>query len=105
MSTPPSKHDIEVATDTLRTESKVWSESSAMLRTIAGQAEQLRMSRVEFGIFQIIVADYHLVVDAVTGRCQEGAERMDEIASTLHRVADTYDAEEQKNLHQLRHLY
>jgi hypothetical protein len=105
VSASPGKHDIEVATDTLRAESGLWLDQCDALHTAAGKAEQLRMDRLEFGMFQLVVADYHAVVDQITARCQEGTQRMTEIASTLRRVADTYDAEEQKNLHQLRHLF
>ncbi len=101
----PSTTQIKVATKTLRDEADIWDQQSVTAKTIANQTDSLRMDRLEAGIFQIIVSDYGSVVDQITARSQEGQQRMADIASTLHQVANTYDQEEAENLHHLKNLY
>lgn len=102
---PPSKDQVKVATDALRTEASAWDRQSSALGKIVGQANGLRLDRVEAGIFQIIFNTYSSVVDQVTARCGEGQQRTTDVANTLHQVADTYDEEEAANLHRLKNLY
>ncbi|MGH3869106.1 MAG: hypothetical protein ACRDQ4_23930 [Pseudonocardiaceae bacterium] len=101
----PSKDQIKVATEKLRTEAGIWDQQSNMAGKIASQTDSLRMDRLEAGIFQIIVSAYGSVVDQVTARSREGQQRMADIANTLHQVANTYDQEEAENLHHLKNLY
>ncbi|MGH4008864.1 MAG: hypothetical protein ACRDTH_12030 [Pseudonocardiaceae bacterium] len=102
---PPSKAQVKVATDALRTEAGIWDQQSRELDKIVGQADGLRLERIEAGIFQIIFDAYTSVVDQVTARSGEGSQRMAEVANTLHQVADTYDDEEAANLHLVKNLY
>lgn len=101
----PSKSQIKVATDTLRTEAGIWDQQSIIAGKITSQTDSLRMDRLEAGVFQIIVSAYGSVVDQVTARSREGQQRMADIANTLHQVANTYDQEEAENLHHLKNLY
>lgn len=80
----PSKDQIKVATETLRTEAGIWDKQSSMARKVAGQTDSLRMDRLDTGIFHLIVSDYESVVDQVTARAREGQQRMVDIANTLH---------------------
>ncbi|MFF5180443.1 hypothetical protein ACFY2Q_20650 [Micromonospora sp. NPDC000316] len=105
MTPPPSKKDVEVATDTLRVEAGMWLRHSDQMAVITSMAEGLRMTALEAGLFQLIVTPYDEAADQITARCREGQQRMTEIATTLRKVADTYDAEEANNAHQLNNLY
>jgi hypothetical protein len=102
---PPTREQLQVATDALRTEAGVWDAQSAKMGEIVTKSADLRLSRIEAGIFQIIVGPYDAATDQVTNRCREGQQRMTEVATTLRQVADTYDAEEARNEHRLRNLY
>ncbi len=102
---PPNKSDIDVATASLRTEASIWDHQSQQIATIAPKAGGLKMTRLEAGIFQLMVSAYDEVVDMVTSRCREGSQRMSEIASTLRQVANTYEDEERHNEHAFRSLY
>jgi hypothetical protein len=95
---------FEVATDTLRKEAGVWDQQSKLITEIASQADQLRFTRIEAGIFQLIVTPYGEVVDAVTTRCKEGGVQMTDIATTLRQVATIYDEEERNGVHRLMNL-
>ena len=102
---PPDKHEVVVATETLRTEADMWLHNGDQLQAIAGKADGLRMSRMEAGVFQLLVSAHDEIADQITARCREGQQRMTAIATTLHQVADTYDAEDANNLHELKNLY
>jgi uncharacterized protein YukE len=102
---PPSKAQIKVATDALRTEAGVWDQQSSELGKIVNQAHGLRLDRIEAGIFQIIFDAYASVANQVTARSREGQKSMADVADTLHQVADTYDEEDVTNLHLLKNLY
>ncbi|MGC9665583.1 hypothetical protein ACNTMW_03395 [Planosporangium sp. 12N6] len=103
--TSPSKTDIEVAIASLRAEADIWDGQSEQIAAIVPRVEALRMTRLEAGIFQLMVSSYDQVVDLVTARCHEGAQRTTEIASTLRHVADTYEDDERRNEHAFRNLY
>ncbi|HEV7452893.1 MAG TPA: hypothetical protein VGO16_16215 [Pseudonocardiaceae bacterium] len=102
---PPSKSQIKVATDALRTEAGTWDQQSSALDKIVSQADGLRLERIEAGIFQVIFDAYASVVDQVTARSREGRQRMTDVANTLHKVADTYEEEDVANLHLVKNLY
>lgn len=102
---PPSKAQIRVATDALRTEAGIWDQQSSELDKIVSQANELRLERIEAGIFQVIFDAYASVVDQVTAWSGEGRQRMTDVANTLHQVADTYDEEDAANLHLFKNLY
>jgi hypothetical protein len=93
---------VKVATDALRTEAGVWDQQSAQMGTIAGQAEDLRFSRLQAGVFQIVVGAYNDVVEQVHSRCQEAVTRMKEIADTLQQVAAVYEKEEIDGAHLIK---
>jgi uncharacterized protein YukE len=102
---PPTAEQIRVATEALRTEAGVWDAQAAQLNRIGPMTEALRLNRVEAGLFQVIFDTYQQVIDQVVARADEGGQRMDEIATTLRQVADTYDREEAANTHMLNNIY
>ncbi|MCU1431423.1 MAG: hypothetical protein JWP95_528 [Actinotalea sp.] len=83
--------EIEVVTAALRSEAATWEEQSGALTTIASQAEALRLSYLQAGIFMPIVESYESAVNQVSDRCTEGSQRMADIAAALRRNADAYD--------------
>jgi len=102
---PPTAQQIKVATDALRAEAGVWDTQSGQLGTIRSKVGELTFSRLEAGIFQVLVSVNDELVGHVTARCGEGSTQLAAIASTLRCVADTYDAEERANEHSFRNLY
>ena len=95
---------FQIATDTLRTEATLWDKESKQLGAIATKAGGLQLTRLEAGIFQVVVGAYNAVDTAVTDRCTEGAKQMTDIGTTLRQVAATYDEEEKNNTHRLLNL-
>jgi uncharacterized protein YukE len=102
---PPTSQEVKVATDALRTEANVWDHQSDQMHAISTKVAGLRMTRLEAGIFQVVVGAYDTLVDQVSARCQEGHDRMHDIAATLRPIADTYDTEDAKGEHRLMNLY
>ena len=102
---PPTSDQITVATTALRTEAGTWDELSTEIGKIPTKAEELRLTRIEAGLFQVIFDAYDDVVDQVIARTNEGKKQMTDIGSTLRSVADTYDSEEAAGEHRLRNLY
>jgi len=96
---------FQVATDSLRTEAGVWDQQAQQIKNIADKADGLRFTRLEAGIFQLIVTPYSEVVDAVVTRCREGSQQMVDIANTLRNVAKIYDEEEKNHEHKMRKLW
>jgi uncharacterized protein YukE len=102
---PPTKESIKVATDALRKEAGVWDNESAEMGKAVAKADSLRMTRLQAGIFQLIVTSYEPAVDQIVARSTEGEHQMTEVGKTLRDVANAYDADEAANEHRLRNIY
>lgn len=87
---PPDQ--LRYATDELRGEAKIWDDQGVAMGQIAAAAEGLDLTRLEAGIFQLIVSPYNSVVQQVTARCREGQQAMSDIAETLVLVARDVEA-------------
>lgn len=68
-------------------------------------AARLGFDRLQAGVFQVIVTAHTDLAAAIAARCGEASIEMARIAATLEEVADTYDDEERRHVHALRHLY
>lgn len=96
---------IDVITDALRKEAGIWDGEAAEMGRIGPKAEELRLDRVEAGLFQVIFDVYGEVIDQVIARADEGRQRMTEIGSTLRTVADTYDRVDTDNAQNLQNVH
>lgn len=94
---PNPEQQFEYATAELRSEARIWDDASAQLGTITSMVEGLELTRVEAGIFQLIVEPYNAVVAQVSDRCSEGAQAMTDIADTLVRISNNMDVTEATN--------
>ncbi|MFI2666694.1 hypothetical protein [Micromonospora carbonacea] len=103
--TTPSRGQVTVATNTLRTEAGEWEGQSTTIGGIGSKVAGMELGRVEAGLFQLIVSPYNDVVQQVSQRCDEGKKSMAEVAQTLRKVADTYDEEDRNNAHKIHKLY
>ncbi|WP_433344202.1 type VII secretion target [Micromonospora sp. CA-111912] len=102
---PPSRNQVTVATNTLRSEATEWDGQSATVGGLGSKVAGMELGRVEAGLFQLIVSPYNDVVQQVSQRCDEGKKAMTEVAQTLRKVADTYDEEDRNNAHKIHKLY
>jgi hypothetical protein len=90
----PDGGQVSVATNTLRSEAAEWDTESGQMAALAATTSGMEFSRLEAGIFQLMVGPYDTLVQAVTERCREATTAMADIGTALHGVADTYDAED-----------
>jgi hypothetical protein len=102
---PPDKQMIQAATGALRDEAKIWDDQSRTLGNIKPKVEDLRLNRIEAGLFQLIVTEYEKAIDVIVARTGEGQRAMTNVADTLRTVADTYDQEEAAGVHRMKHIY
>ena len=96
---------IAVALDAIRHEAAGWGMRSDDLRRVRQMVDGMRMSRLESGLFMMLLDEYLELINVVSGRCGEGMVRSTEISDALRRVAEVYDDEERRNLHSLMNLY
>lgn len=100
----PGNGQIDVITDALRKDAQIWDDEAAATGNILPKAEELRLNRIEAGLFQVIFDTYHNVIDQVISRSSEGKLRMTEIGSTLRATADAYDRIDADNAQNLRSI-
>ncbi|MFG2674622.1 hypothetical protein [Streptomyces sp. NPDC048445] len=86
--------DLKHITDALRTEATMWDEQSVAMGEVSRTAQGMRMTRLEGGLFFLIVPDYCDAIDQITSRCSEGEARMSEVADALIKNANAYDNHE-----------
>lgn len=101
----PTPDQVRVATEKLHHEADVWTAQSESLNTLLGQANQLTMTRLEAGPFQLVVGPYSDLLAQITGRAGEGRQATAAVGQTLHQIADTYAREDATHAHALRNLY
>lgn len=102
---PPTRQEVIVATDALRTEAAEWDLQSTAIGDVGTKVSGMQLGRVEAGLFQLIVSPYNDVVDQVAARCAEGTVAMTDIAATLRAVATTYDNEDRSGAHRISGIY
>ncbi|MEU3222059.1 hypothetical protein ABZ695_02730 [Streptomyces sp. NPDC006976] len=86
--------DLKHITDALRAEAKMWDEQSDSMGQVAGAVQGMRMTRLEAGLFQMIVSSYSEAIDQISTRCLEGQVCMADVADALIKNANAYDNQE-----------
>ncbi|MFF1914598.1 hypothetical protein ACFVYE_23885 [Streptomyces sp. NPDC058239] len=86
--------DLKHITDALRTEAGMWDNQSASMGEVAHAADGMRLTRLEAGLFQLVVSNYNEAIDQISSRCLEGQSRMSEVADALIKNANAYDNHE-----------
>lgn len=86
--------DLKTVTDVLRSEAHMWDRQADTMKDLHSMIEGLRMSRLEAGMFQVLFSAYENAVDQLSARCNEGHDRMREIADALIENAKAYDNRE-----------
>jgi hypothetical protein len=103
--TPPTPDTVHVATEALRGDARVWAQQADALGATAALAQSLAVTRLEAGVFQVLIGAYTEVQRSVAAHCDEGRTAMTAVADTLRRVADTYEGEDARHEHALNNLY
>jgi hypothetical protein len=101
----PTPEEVRVATAALRSEANLWDEQAGRVSALAADAAGMEFGRLEAGLFQMMVGPYNDVIRVVSQRCNQGSTAMTDIAATLRRVADTYEAEDAAGAHRITNIY
>ncbi|MBZ4323525.1 hypothetical protein [Streptomyces huiliensis] len=86
--------DLKVITDGIRTDARMWDAQSTLLGGIHNTVEGLRMTRLEAGLFQVLLSAYTDAVNQISSRTSEGRDRTKEVADTLVVNARAYEDHE-----------
>ncbi|MFI6172972.1 hypothetical protein ACIBCN_39770 [Nocardia sp. NPDC051052] len=101
----PTPQELQVATGALRNEARTWTAEADTMGGLKTKIDGLEFGRVDAGIFQAIVDKHADLVHKLSGLCQEGSQRFEEVGSTLQICADTYDAEDAAGKHTFETLW
>ncbi len=88
--------DIDVVTEALKKDARMWEEQSVTLGEIHHTVEGLRLTHLEAGLFQVIFNAYGRAIDHLSKISLEGKHRMDEIADALYKNAHAYEDREEQ---------
>ncbi|WP_433726059.1 hypothetical protein ACQP0C_32090 [Nocardia sp. CA-129566] len=103
MGADPQK--LKVATGSLRSDAGLWDSKSTTMQELKTKIETLTFTRLEAGLFQVIVnANDELVAD-LASRSGEASQRFTEVANVLRVCADTYEAEDAAGKHRIDNVW
>ncbi|WP_328696580.1 hypothetical protein [Streptomyces sp. NBC_00342] len=97
--------DLKHITDALRTEAGMWDKQSASMGEVSRAADGMRLTRLEAGLFQLVVTNYNEAIDQISARCSEGESRMAEVADALIKNANAYDNHEAETTKSVEDAY
>ncbi|MFC9897982.1 type VII secretion target [Nocardia sp. NPDC127579] len=101
----PTKQAISVAVDAVRAAAHHWEVAADALEKAKQAAEKAKFEKAEAGVFALAYDKYKDAPGFMRDRMTEGMEVCRTIAHTMRHVADTYQAEDERNEHAIRNLY
>ncbi|WNI31233.1 hypothetical protein [Streptomyces sp. ITFR-6] len=97
--------DLKHITDALRSEAGMWDKQSVSMGEVSRAADGMRLTRLEAGLFQLVVSNYNEAIDHISARCSEGESRMAEVADALIKNANAYDNHEAETTKSVEDAY
>ena len=102
----PAAEQIAVSLEALRADAADWDHAASELRTAGRRADAAVVPSAAFSFAGGPVAQaYELLRVNTAGLLAAGAREFADIAESLRAAADTYEADELRNLHRLRNIY
>ncbi|HLS75971.1 MAG TPA: type VII secretion target [Nocardia sp.] len=101
----PSNDQIHAALDQMRKTADDWETAAEHLDKALQLTADVKLNRVEAGVFQAAYHKYEPSPGYTGDRAREGAAVCREIASTLRNIAKVYEEEDKRGEHALRQLY
>jgi hypothetical protein len=101
----PTSGEIRVSTDAMHVEAGVWFTAAGELQAAAARARALVIDHYDSTVFREFIEEHNAAVDQVAALCRSGYTQLNDVGFTLGDVADTYQAEEDANLHAMDNLY
>lgn len=102
--TPPDAGELKAALAKFGEDAKLWNEHKAALEKAKAGAEGLDIESLAFGpaVWVGLDARYREVQQMIIDRLGEGAREFGAIAGNLIKARDTYQREEEKNIHAIK---
>lgn len=85
---------LEAIVNEIRTEAAHWDTHKTLCSGVSAAGDALRMTRLQAGLFQLIVDTNNRVCDLVQAECAQAATHMGEAATALRADADHYEDHE-----------
>ena len=82
--------DLKVTVDAIKKDADLWEKESSVGTSVATAATNLRMSRLQAGVFQIIVDTNNEVCDFVNAAGTRASQQMKAAAAALRANARAY---------------
>lgn len=101
----PSADQITVAVDRMRAVAGHWEAAATLLETAKGQTDSVKLYPATVGPFVKSLEKYEPAPGYVRERLAEGVQALREIATTLRKCADVYQAEDEQGAHRFNNLY
>lgn len=105
MNAVPSKDTLTASIGKMRSAATAWHTASQHLNNAQENIEDLKMTRIQMGIFQIPYAAYMDTTSFIQRVSKEGATQTAQVGDTLKACADKYEEEENHNAHQIAGQY
>jgi hypothetical protein len=106
--TQPTAQQISAALDAMRQDAAMWQQMAGDLRSAAGVADRLDLTKLHFsklGDMLGMVDLYRDVQDRMIRLMQQGADNFDATATALTTAANGYDQDERDNVHRFTGIY
>src|SRR5215469_5836332 len=97
--------ELKFIASSLQQTAGIWDHEAAAAQSAAARVGGMSLSRLEAGVFQIIVGPYDEVVTQVSARFEEGSRNMRGIASALELAAQRLGRGEQASLTAIHRTY
>ncbi|VFA92509.1 Uncharacterised protein [Nocardia farcinica] len=101
----PTPQQLEVALGSLRNDARTWAEQSTQMASVKPKVEALTFTRVEAGLFQVIVGANDELVPKFSLLAEQAASSFEQVADVLIVCANTYQAEDEAGKHRLDNLW
>jgi hypothetical protein len=105
--TPPEPADLRFALSRFGEDAGRWEADGRVLAQAAQNAAALEVEALAFGpaAWLGVPEQYRLVQQMITDRLGEGAQRFADVAAALRSARDTYQREEDDNVHRIKGVW
>ena len=86
--------DLKVTVDAIKKDADLWEKESSVGTSVATASTNLRMSRLQAGVFQMVVNTHNEVCDFVNAAGTRASQQMNAAATALRENARAYSETE-----------
>jgi hypothetical protein len=105
MSEAPPEGDLKFALEQFGSDAKKWREAAGVLSGAAGAADGLALRAPDFGVAFAVHSAYAEVQQLIVALLRGGVTSANTIADNLITARDTYQREEDANVHKIKGVW